>query len=106
MPLTFYLFLLLYPLIFAQAKVLQTQGDLILPDRLRRISIMVNLGWICFATLFIYYGIEYSWVNTLIGFVVSAIISGTIVVLFPPIYLICRLWPVQMIIILVFEFFL
>lgn len=105
MPNTFYLFQILYLLVFAQAKVLQLNGGILTEKRSIQMSITVIIGWIACSILFVYFGIEYSWMTTFIGSILSAILSGMIILLFPPIYLICKFWPLLFITLLILEFY-
>jgi hypothetical protein len=104
MPVTFYLFLLQYILVFAQARVLHTQGNQMESKRITQLSIISILGWISFTSLLVYFGIEYSWSYTIISFIITAVLSGIIIVLFPFVFLICRFWPFLLAILLYLEF--
>ena len=102
---SFFIFQVLYILVFAQARVLHTQSEQLSPNRSLKMSFSVILGWISYSALFVYFGIEYSWMTTILGLIITAILSGIVTLLFPPIYLICRFWPLLLVTLLFLEFY-
>jgi hypothetical protein len=105
MPTTFYLFQILHLLVFAQAKVLHLNGGILTEKRSNQMSITVMIGWISYSVLFLYFGMEYSWMATFFGVIFTAILSGMVILFFPPIYIICRFWPLLLIALLFLEFY-
>jgi hypothetical protein len=69
------------------------------------LSISSILGWIAYTGLFIYFGISYSWLYTVLGFIFTAISTGILVTMFPIVLVISRLWPILFFLISYIEFF-
>ncbi len=104
MPISFIIFLFLYPLVFVQAKFLDYNGDHMSTQDLKNKSIFVILGWNTFTMLFIYFGITFSWTYSIIGFFISLIFLPFIIRI-PIVYNFSRYWPLLILIIIFLEFF-
>jgi hypothetical protein len=101
----FLLFALLITLVFGQARVIKTQGHTMSEKQLLRTSLIVNIGWFLIFVVFIYLGINYSWLNTIISLVVGIIVGPLLITILPLIYVITPLWPIVLFFMIYLEFF-
>lgn len=105
MPISFYLFHLFFLLMFGQQNALRKTPKLLYSKRDNLVSISIIIGSILYPIGIIYFGIQYSWIISVITGLLMVFLSGFVFIILPPLYLLSPLWSVVLTIAIVFEIY-
>jgi len=88
---------------FGQQNVLRKTPELFNSKRTNLISTSIIIGSIMYAVGIIYFGIQYSWIISVITALLMIFFCGFIFIILPPLYSLSPLWPVVLTAALVVE---
>lgn len=105
MPLSFYLFHLFFLLMFGQQNVLRKTPKLSYSKRDNLVSISIIIGSILYPIGIIYFGIQYSWIISIITGLSMVFLSGFTYIVLPFLYLLSPSWSVFLAAAIALEFY-